>query len=51
MPADSSERIRLSVADARELSERALRGMGFADSPRDKENEGYTVISWATQQI
>jgi LDH2 family malate/lactate/ureidoglycolate dehydrogenase len=30
MPADSSGRIRLSVADARELSERALRGMGFA---------------------
>ncbi len=30
MPADSSERIRLSVADARELSECALRGMGFA---------------------
>jgi LDH2 family malate/lactate/ureidoglycolate dehydrogenase len=29
MPADSSKRIRLNVADARELSERALRGMGF----------------------
>ena len=30
MPADSPERIRMSVADARDLAERALRGMGFA---------------------
>jgi LDH2 family malate/lactate/ureidoglycolate dehydrogenase len=29
MPADSTDRIRLSVAEARELSERAMRGIGY----------------------
>jgi L-2-hydroxycarboxylate dehydrogenase (NAD+) len=30
MPADSTERVHLSVAEARDLSERAMRGIGYA---------------------
>jgi LDH2 family malate/lactate/ureidoglycolate dehydrogenase len=29
MPADSTERVHLSVAEARALSERAMRGIGY----------------------